>query len=754
MRRLLSLAVLASTVVACGPRPAPSHVILALPGDGDQNVAKPTQPAVPAVAADPWTGKADLIAAPAPRPPSAVELPTIDKFTLSNGLPVFVIKSDRLPVASVQLAVRAGRMAEPRARLGVSELTADMLVKGTAKRDALTIAKAIDFVGGTITADATFEATLVSCSVLTRNLGTCLDLVPEMVTAPTFPGKELDKVRQQLLAQVRQRLDDAGQLAAAHVQNLLWGNDHVRGWINSEASIAAIGREDLIAWHKAWFVPGNAMLVVSGDVDLAKLKVDLEKAFGGWKKGPVPPAPKYGEPGLSGIRIRLVDKPGQTQTHIRIGQFGIRHDDARFFDSLVWNYTLGGGAFSSRLMKVVRVAGGKTYGASSAFDRNLDKGSFVASTFTRNAEAVATTKLVLAEIAKMAKDGPTQDEVTAAVANLAGAYGLRFQSAGEVASALIGAELHGFGTEYLTNYPVVVGKVDVASARRAAGEILDPKNYVIVMVGDAKDLEPLLKKEGWRYEKVAFTDPITPEVAAPPAAVDPKAEQAARKLIDEAVAAKGGAQKLLALKSLRMAAKGTTAIQGQTVPVEITRTLVLPDKMKIDATLMGQVRIEIGVDGPVGWQRAPDRADPTKTAVRDIPAAELASVEFERWREPELILLRARDPKVKITPMSDDAIDGKPVAVVKLASPFGGVDVTLFLDKKTKLLTRMSYSDGGVSFSDDFADYKDVGGLKIAYKRTSTGGGRDTALDVSKIELDPKIDGAEFKRPADAPPVK
>ena len=97
---------------------------------------------------------------------------------------------------------------------------------------------------------------------------------------------------------------------------------------------------------------------------------------------------------------------------------------------------------------------------------------------------------------------------------------MRFQSAADVGAALIGAELHGFGKEYLTNYPLAVGKVDVASAKRAAAEILDPKAYVIVMVGDAKDLEPQLKKAGWRYEKVAFTDPITPEIKAPEAPVD------------------------------------------------------------------------------------------------------------------------------------------------------------------------------------------------------------------------------------------
>lgn len=744
------VAALSVVVAACGPKPTPVAVPL-LPGDGDTNVAKPP-PVKAAAAPDAWSGRTDLIKPPAAAAPAPVELPKIEEMKLSNGLEVHVIKSDRLPVVSFQMAIRAGRMHEPRARLGVAEATANMLVKGTKKRDALGIAKQIDFVGGTIAADATFEATLLSCSVLARSTGTCLDLLPDMLTNPAFPDAELAKVREGLLGQVRQRLDDAGAQASAHVQNLLWGNDHVRGWISSEASVGALKREDLVAWHKTWFVPANAVLVVTGDVDAKKLKADLERTFGRWAKGPVPPTPSFKEPGLSGSRIRLVDKPGQTQTHIRVAQFGIKHDDPRFFDSLVWNYALGGGAFSSRLMKVVRVEGGKTYGANSNFDRNIDRGSFVATTFTRNAEAVATTKLVLGEIAKMSKEGPSDAEVTAAIANIAGSYGLRFQAASDVGAALIGAELHGFGREYLTNFPVAVGKVDVASAKRAAAEILDPRAYVIVMVGDAKDLEPQLKKEGWRYEKVSFTEPVTPELPQVATPVSPKELVALQKAIDEALAAKGGKAKIAAVKAIKMVASGTTSAGPQAVPVETARTLVLPDKIRIDATLQlpqkQTVKVIIGVVGKTGWQVGPD---PTgKPMLADIGGSDVQALDFERWREPELLLLKAADPAAKLTPLPDEQIDGKPHTAFSLRSPYG-IDLKLFLDKKTKLLSRVSYSEGGNTETDDFGDYRDVNGIKVAFKRKSGGtgpGARATDLVVKSVEIDPTVDAKIFDKPA------
>jgi zinc protease len=744
-RHMNKLVATLALLLACGPKPKPAEIPV-LPGDGDANVAKPiATPTGKPQANDPWAGRADLIVPPAPKPPTKLELPAIDEFKLANGLQVFVIKSSRLPVVSMQLAIKAGRVQEPRARLGVAEATADMLVKGTKKRNAVALAKAIDFVGGTIAADATFEATLVSCSVLARNLPTCLELLPEMITQSTFPEDEIKKIKELMVANVRQRLDDAGLLASVHVQNLLWGNDHVRGWVNSEASINALRRDDLVAWHKAWYAPNNALLVIAGDLDSKKVKADLERTFGVWKKAAVSPAPSYKEPGLSGTRIRLVDKPGQTQTHIRIAQFGIKHDDPRFFDSLVWNYALGGGAFSSRLMKVVRVEGGKTYGASSNFDRNLDRGSLVASTFTRNSEAVATTKMIIGEIGKMAKDGPTQAEVDAAIANIAGGYGLRFQAAGEIGSALLGAELHGFGIEYLANFPLVVGKVDVESAKRAAGEILDPKNYVVVMVGDAKDLEPQLEKAGWRFEKVSYAQPITKEQKEPEAPADAKSLAAARQLLTEALAAKGGKAKLGAIKSLRMVATGSTKIQGQTLPVEIERVFVVPDKMRIDATLAKQFKVIVGVDGKAGWQQAPTQSGTTQTV--EFKGKDIDQAQFEAWREPELLLLRATDKDAKISPAKDDTIDGKPHAAVRVSSPHGP-DVTLYIDRKTKLLSRVTFEDQAQVQSEDYADYKDVGGIKVAHKRTSEGQGRLTQLEVSKVEWDPKIDPAVFKKPA------
>jgi len=238
--------------------------------------------------------------------------------------------------------------------------------------------------------------------------------------------------------------------------------------------------------------------------------------------------------------------------------------------------------------------------------------------------------------------------------------------------------------------------------------------------------------------------PEAPVAARPPAP--------AQKLVQDALAAKGGQARLAGMKALKLTAAGTTTIGGQHVPVELSRVVVLPDRMRIDATikppgLPREIVVSVGMSGQAGWQRGPD----PKTGaylVDDITGDALTTVAFERWRDPELILLKAADPKAKLTLAPDETIGGKAYAVVRLRSPFGELEVSLYIDKQTKLLGRMSYPDGGNVENDDFADYRDVGGLKFAYKRTTASADRSTDLELTGVELDPKVDPAVFARPA------
>jgi hypothetical protein len=136
--------------------------------------------------------------------------------------------------------------------------------------------------------------------------------------------------------------------------------------------------------------------------------------------------------------------------------------------------------------------------------------------------------------------------------------------------------------------------------------------------------------------------------------------------------------------------------------------------------------------------------------IAEIGGSDVQAIDFERWREPELLLLKAAEPAAQITPQPDESIDGKPQTVMSLKSPFG-IELKLFIDKKTKLLSRVSYNEGGNSEIDDFTEYKDVSGIKVAFKRKSAGTGKDgrsTDLVVKSVEIDPTVDSKIFDKPA------
>src|SRR5688572_28684295 len=159
---------------------------------------------------------------------------------------------------------------------------------------------------------------------------------------------------------------------------------------------------------------------------------------------------------------------------------GISRTSPDLYAVKIMNWALGGGGFSSRLMKVVRSEGGKTYGARSSFETRRQPGPFSASTFTRNAETVSTLKLVMGEIERMRNGGPTADELTAAQGNLIGGYGLKLETGQDLARELVTAELDGLDQKFVESYPSRLQAVKLADAARVAKSYLTPTTLVVV----------------------------------------------------------------------------------------------------------------------------------------------------------------------------------------------------------------------------------------------------------------------------------
>lgn len=504
MRR--GLAVLMGLSIGCAsapPKPAgPAGSV-----DVQYESNAPATP--PGGAASFWTGRKDLIQAPPPPKPAALALPKIDRFTLANGLQVIVVARKDLPVASFGLAVQAGGYDETRQTLGVSDFVAAMLRKGTKRRSADDISRAIDFVGGTLDAQASNEATTAACSALAKDSALCLDLLSDVLLHPSFPEKEMGDVRDQMLAALASRFDNPGELASAHFDNQLFGENHPDGWILTAEDVKKIDRAALLKFWQTFYKPNRALLAVAGDVDAGKLRAQIEKAFRGWARGDVPARPAWKIPPLNGTRMLLVDKPDLTQATIVLGHAGIRHADPRWYAVTLMNYVLGGSDFSSRLMTEVRSKRGLTYGIGSSFGSSLYQGAFRVSAATKNQSVWDALLASVNEIRRMQAEGPTAPELDKAKGYYAGSYPFSLQTAAGVAAALVSAEEHGLGDAYVRDLPLRLAAVDEAQAKAAAHDFLSPDTLIVVIVGKGDAVEPALAQSGVTYERINYKAPIS-----------------------------------------------------------------------------------------------------------------------------------------------------------------------------------------------------------------------------------------------------
>jgi zinc protease len=515
-RRALAIVSLAASLAACAGSAKPPGSAASISVEYEDNPAAAKPKARAAAVASFWEGRTDLIQAPAPPTAAALALPKIERWTMKNGLEVVVVPRKDLPVVSVGVAVKAGGYDEDKATsLGVSDFTAAMLRKGTEgrngtkKRSADDISRAIDFVGGSLEAQAGLESSTAGCSVLAKDLGLCLELLSDILQHPSFPESEMGEEREQLLAGIASRFDNPYELAEAHFDNQLYGEKNPHGWVLEAEDVKKITRANLVAFWKAFYRPNNALLAVAGDVDPARLRGDLEKAFGKWQKAEVPARPAFKMAALKSTRVLIVDKPDLTQATIMLGHRGLRHADPMWFPATLMNYVLGGSDFSSRLMTEVRSKRGLTYGISSSYGASLYDGAFVVSASTKNESAWQALLAVVGELRKMKGEGPTAAELAKGKGFFAGSYPFELQTSVGIASALVGAELHGLGPGYVQDFALRMAAVDEAQAKEAAGTLLDPDNLLVVIVGKGDAIEKQIAPTGLRFERINFKDPIS-----------------------------------------------------------------------------------------------------------------------------------------------------------------------------------------------------------------------------------------------------
>jgi zinc protease len=438
--------------------------------------------------------------------------PALERARLANGTPVVLASRRGAPVVRVSVLFDAGYAADRDPKLGLSSYAMAMLDEGAGSLDALAIADRAKTLGADFAAGSSLDTSSASVSALTERLDESVGLLATLVREPQFPQHEIERVRKEWIAAIQREKANPDGLSMRLLPPLLYGTGHPYAipfsGSGTEASIAAITREDLLAFQRDWLRPDNATLIVVGDTTLAAALPVLEKHFGGWRASdssrPAKTIPRATQPSTS--RVFLIDKPDAVQSNILVGLVAPSSAAPNAIEMGTMNDVLGG-TFTSRINMNLREDKHWSYGARSSLpDAQGERPWLLAAPVQsdRTGEAMRELKREIEEFV-----GPrpaTAEEVRKIMNREVRALSGRYETNAAVAGAIAEMILFNRPDDYVrTLKPRIEAQTD-AAVQAAAREALDPTRLTWVIVGDLKTIEKPVRELGFGEVRVLDAD--------------------------------------------------------------------------------------------------------------------------------------------------------------------------------------------------------------------------------------------------------
>lgn len=468
---------------------------------------------------------------PSSRPPGPltarpVDFPPYEIKTLPNGLQVLVVLHHEQPSVSFRLLIRAGAMQEPADKPGVANFMAGLLNQGTKARTAGEIADLIESAGGVVGVGSGNELSFINGGVIKDQTDLMLSLAADMVQNPAFSQGEIDRRRSQTLSSLEVSYDDPDYLANLVFDRLVFGfHPYGRPTEGTRESIGRLTRDDLVAYHRAWFVPNNALLAIVGDLTADEAFAAAQKAFGSWPRREVPSIQLIDPPPPT-RRVVVIDRPGSAQTEIRAGHIAVSRTHQEFVP-LDLAIRILGGEGANRLFGVLRSDRGLTYGASADLNTYKVSGNIVAETDTRSAATGEALRLMVDEFWRLQREPVNPLELRGAQDFLAGNFPLTIETPGAIAQQVLAHMFFGLDLSEIQTYRDRVERATTTDMQRVAREFLKPDQLSIVLVGDASVFANQLKSLGFaEFERIPLAEldlnsPTLRRQARPPDAANP-----------------------------------------------------------------------------------------------------------------------------------------------------------------------------------------------------------------------------------------
>lgn len=424
---------------------------------------------------------------PAPLSPRPLNIPTADEASLPNGLRVVIVETNRLPVVSYRLVFRTGDAYEPPDLPGLVDIMTAMLNEGTESRTSRQIADEVARLGATLTAGASSDYTAVAASALSIYSDQILELLSDVALRSSFPEGELELIRQNSLQNLIAQRAQPSFLANERLARVIFGQHPYAVISPTPESIEAMTRERLISFHRATFIPNNAVLIIVGDVKRDAIMKRINDLFGTWKEGPIPEAQFPAPPERTAREVYLVDRPGSAQSNIVVANLCITRTSPDYFPMLVMHTVLGANA-SSRLFMNLREEKGYTYGAYTNLDARRDAGTFRATAEVRTPVTGASLEEFFYEFDRIRNEPVSEKELSDAKSYLTGIFPIRLETQEGLVDQLVQIKMFDLPDDYLQTYADQVNAVTREDVQHVARQYITPDKAAIVIVGDATEV--------------------------------------------------------------------------------------------------------------------------------------------------------------------------------------------------------------------------------------------------------------------------
>ncbi len=415
------------------------------------------------------------------------------KVRLDNGITAYLAGDPNgTPLVKLQVLIRGGAYMDPKGREGLAKLTG-MLMRdgGTLDTPAQALDERLEFLAGNINASLGDTWGRVDMAFLEKDFKEGLDLFMQVLSRPAFDPDRLAQAKQEQLQGLMARCDETGEIARIEFPRLLHGEDHFSSACMTGASLEAITREDLAAFHARILHPGNLVVSVSGRFGREAMVAMLNKTLGALSPGgsatvsPGVPGPaREARPG-----IYVVDKD-VPQAHVEFSLPGLRRTDPDWYAALVLNQVLGGSGFTSRLMRKIRSDEGLTYGIGTSLGEGAHwKGRLGGSLQTKNRSVAYALRLILAEMERLRNDPLEAEELTVIKDSIVQAFPSRWGRKADVISTFAREQLTGWPEDWWADYRERIQAVSAQEVLRAARKYLVPSRLVILVVGNAGEMQ-------------------------------------------------------------------------------------------------------------------------------------------------------------------------------------------------------------------------------------------------------------------------